>query len=222
MSEKTFFIPMPPPNITGKLHLGHALFLTLQDILIRYHRIQGDSTLWLPGTDHAGLATHDKILQYFKNNGLSYDKNTYLEKGWDWKDEHHSIITSQIKKMGASCDWSRERFTLDTQYQNSCIEALKLCKDIIYYEDGQWFLDMKSFAQDLIFAIENKEINIIPATETGQLLNFLRNIEPWCISRQIWWGQQLPIYYAGDISNYCIASNRTEAAQILSTEEKKY
>ena len=120
--------------------------------------------------------------------------------------------------MGASCDWSRERFTLDKGYEKSCIEALKMCKNMLYFKDGQWYLNMQQAAQDLISAIEKKEINIIPASETGQLLNFLKNIEPWCISRQIWWGQQLPIWYYGkSISNdnYCIACGLEEASIIL-------
>lgn len=207
---------MPPPNITGKLHLGHALFLTLQDILIRHHRIQGDTTLWLPGTDHAGLATHEKIINSLDSQTI--DRRTYLEEGWKWKETHHSIITSQIKKMGASCDWSRERFTLDKDYEKSCISALKMCKDMLYFKDGQWYLNMQEAALELITAIENKEINIIPASETGQLLNFLKNIEPWCISRQIWWGQQLPIWFYGETicgDNYCIADNIQEASIIL-------
>jgi len=207
---------MPPPNITGKLHLGHALFLTLQDILTRYYRKLGYSTLWLPGTDHAGLATHEKIIGSL---GSSYTKEQYLEKGWEWKNHHHAIITSQIKKMGASCDWSRERFTLDAEYQKSTIEALKICheKKMLYKKDNQWYLDMSEPAKDLINAIEKNEISITPQSDTKQLLNFLYHIEPWCISRQIPWGQQIPIYSANH--EYCIASHLGQAQELLKTSQ---
>lgn len=89
---------MPPPNITGKLHLGHSLFLTLQDTLTRYHRMCGNETLWLPGTDHAGLATDKKIQEHFEEKNHIPSKNEYLEKAWSWKDDFHLQITNQKYK----------------------------------------------------------------------------------------------------------------------------
>ena len=112
-----FTIVIPPPNVTGQLHMGHALDETLQDILIRYKRMQGFNTLWVPGTDHAGIATQIKVEEQLRvNEGLTrYDlgREAFLERVWDWKHQYGSRIISQLKKLGASCDWSRERFTMD-------------------------------------------------------------------------------------------------------------
>jgi len=111
-----FSIVMPPPNVTGSLHLGHALDNTLQDILTRYHRMQGCNTLWLPGTDHAGIATQAKVEEQLAKEGLSkYDlgREKFLERVWEWKAQFGSRITQQLRKLGTSCDWERERFTLD-------------------------------------------------------------------------------------------------------------
>ncbi len=112
-----FSIVIPPPNVTGQLHMGHALDETLQDILVRYKRMQGFNTLWVPGTDHAGIATQIKVEEQLRvNEGLTrYDlgRDAFLERVWDWKHQYGSRIISQLKKLGASCDWSRERFTMD-------------------------------------------------------------------------------------------------------------
>ncbi len=114
--KKPYTIVMPPPNITGQLHMGHALDNTLQDILIRFRRMQGYSALWLPGTDHASIATEAKIVAAMKEEGLTKEgigREKFLERAWDWKKEYGGRITSQLKKMGSSCDWDRERFTMD-------------------------------------------------------------------------------------------------------------
>ena len=115
--KKPFSIVIPPPNVTGQLHMGHALDETLQDVLIRTKRMQGYSTLWVPGTDHAGIATQIKVEENLRvNEGLTrYDlgREKFLERVWDWKNQYGNRIISQLKKLGASCDWSRERFTMD-------------------------------------------------------------------------------------------------------------
>ncbi len=115
--KKPFSIVIPPPNVTGQLHMGHALDETLQDILIRTKRMQGYSTLWVPGTDHAGIATQIKVEENLRvNEGLTrYDlgREKFLERVWDWKNQYGSRIINQLKKLGSSCDWSRERFTMD-------------------------------------------------------------------------------------------------------------
>ncbi|MBO5883377.1 MAG: valine--tRNA ligase [Clostridia bacterium] len=112
-----FSIVIPPPNVTGQLHMGHALDETLQDILVRYKRMQGFNTLWVPGTDHAGIATQIKVEEQLRvNEGLTrYDlgREKFLERVWDWKNQYGDRIISQLKKLGASCDWTRERFTMD-------------------------------------------------------------------------------------------------------------
>ena len=121
----SFSVVIPPPNVTGQLHMGHALDETLQDILVRYKRMQGFNTLWVPGTDHAGIATQIKVEEQLRvNEGLSrYDlgREKFLERVWDWKHKYGNRIISQLKKLGASCDWSRERFTMD----EGCSKAVR-------------------------------------------------------------------------------------------------
>lgn len=121
--KKPYTIVIPPPNITGQLHMGHALDNTLQDILIRYHRMQGYDTLWLPGTDHASIATEAKIVEAMAKEGLTKDdvgREGFLKRAWAWKEKFGGRIIEQLKKMGSSCDWERERFTLD----EGCNEAV--------------------------------------------------------------------------------------------------
>lgn len=122
--KKPYTIVMPPPNITGQLHIGHALDETLQDILIRYKRMSGYSALWLPGTDHASIATEAKIVEAMRKEGISKDdlgREKFLERAWEWKREYGGRITKQLRKLGVSCDWSRERFTMD----EGCSDAVK-------------------------------------------------------------------------------------------------
>lgn len=122
--KKPYTIVMPPPNITGQLHMGHALDNTLQDILIRWRRMQGYSALWLPGTDHASIATEAKIVEAMRKEGITKEdlgREKFLERAWEWKKEYGGRIVSQLKKMGSSCDWERERFTMD----EGCSKAVK-------------------------------------------------------------------------------------------------
>lgn len=115
-SKKPFTIVMPPPNITGQLHMGHAFDNTMQDILIRFKRMQGYNVLWQPGTDHAAIATEVKVIEHLKSQGIKKDdlgREGFLKKCWEWKDEYGNRIISQLKKMGSSADWDRERFTMD-------------------------------------------------------------------------------------------------------------
>ncbi|MEG0894467.1 MAG: class I tRNA ligase family protein, partial [Oscillospiraceae bacterium] len=123
-NKSPYTIVIPPPNITGQLHMGHALDNTLQDILIRYKRMQGYSALWIPGTDHASIATEAKIVEAMKKEGISKEdlgRDGFLERAWEWKKQYGGRIIEQLKKLGSSCDWSRERFTLD----EGCSEAVK-------------------------------------------------------------------------------------------------
>ncbi|MDF2877359.1 MAG: valine--tRNA ligase [Clostridia bacterium] len=115
-TKKPFTIVMPPPNITGQLHMGHALDNTLQDILIRYKRMQGYNALWMPGTDHASIATEVKIVEQLAKEGVSKEdlgREGFLVKAWEWKEQYGGRIIDQLKKIGSSCDWERERFTMD-------------------------------------------------------------------------------------------------------------
>ena len=113
---EAFTIVMPPPNITGQLHMGHALDNTLQDILVRYKRMCGYNTLWVPGTDHASIATEAKIVEAMRKEGVTKEdlgREGFLERAWEWNRVYGGRITEQLKKIGTSCDWSRQRFTLD-------------------------------------------------------------------------------------------------------------
>ena len=134
-SEKQpYTIVIPPPNITGQLHMGHALDETLQDILIRWKRMSGYSTLWLPGTDHASIATEAKIVEAMRKEGIKKEdigREAFLERAWAWKKQYGGRIVEQLKKLGSSCDWTRERFTMD----EGCSKAVKEVF-IKYYEEG--------------------------------------------------------------------------------------
>ena len=125
-TKKPYTIVIPPPNITGKLHMGHALDETLQDILIRYKRMQGFNTLWVPGTDHASIATEAKIVEKLKVEGITKEdlgRDGFLKRAWEWKEEYGGTILNQLKKLGCSCDWSRERFTMDEGLSNAVTEV---------------------------------------------------------------------------------------------------
>ena len=128
-NKKPFTIVIPPPNITGQLHMGHALDNTMQDILIRFRRMQGYNTLWQPGTDHASIATEVKIIEKLKEEGIDkhdLGREKFLERAWDWKKEYGGRIISQLKKLGSSCDWDRERFTMDEGCNKAVTEVF--CK----------------------------------------------------------------------------------------------
>ena len=133
-SKKPFTIVMPPPNITGKLHMGHALDNTMQDIIIRFKRMQGYEALWVPGTDHASISTEVKVTNALKEEGIDkheLGREGFLKRTWEWKKEYGGTITSQLKKIGSSCDWDRERFTMDEGCSKAVLEVF--CK---LYEKG--------------------------------------------------------------------------------------
>ncbi len=133
-SKKPFSIVIPPPNVTGILHMGHALNNTIQDILIRYHRMKGAVTLWMPGTDHAGIATQNVVEKSIAKEGLKRQdlgREKFLERVWTWKEQYGSTIIKQLKKIGASCDWDRIRFTMDEDYSGSVKEVF-----VRLYEKG--------------------------------------------------------------------------------------
>ncbi len=133
-SRKPFTTVMPPPNITGKLHMGHALDNTLQDILIRYKRMQGYNALWVPGTDHAAISTEVKVTNQLKDEGIDkkeLGREKFLERTWKWKEEYGGTIKSQLMKLGSSCDWDRERFTMDEGCSKAVEEVF-----IKLYEEG--------------------------------------------------------------------------------------
>ncbi len=133
-SKKPFTIVIPPPNVTGKLHMGHALDETLQDILIRYKRMQGYNALWIPGTDHASISTEVKVTNQLKEEGIDkkeLGREGFLKRAWQWKEEYGGAIINQLKKLGSSCDWDRERFTMDEGCSEAVLEVF-----VRLYEKG--------------------------------------------------------------------------------------
>ena len=133
-TSKTYTVVIPPPNVTGVLHMGHALDDTLQDVSVRYHRMKGEQTLWVPGADHAGIATQNVVEKKLKAEGKNrkdIGREAFLEKTWEVKNEHHAVITEQLKRLGASVDWSRERFTLDEGLSKAVREVF-----VSLYEKG--------------------------------------------------------------------------------------
>jgi len=133
-AKKPFVILLPPPNVTGSLHMGHALNAVSSDILIRWQRMRGSLTAWLPGIDHAGIATQRVVEKKLRKKGinkLELGREKFLKEVWDWKEEHGEIILDQLKKLGASCDWSRTRFTMDPQYSKDVLETF-----IHYHKKG--------------------------------------------------------------------------------------
>ena len=133
-SIKPYVISIPPPNVTGILHLGHVLFMTLEDLMIRHQRMKGVPTLWVPGTDHAGISTQLQVEMKLKDEGTSREeigREKFLEETWKWKEEHGGLIVEQIRRLGASCDWDRERFTLDEGLSRAVREAF-----VHLYEKG--------------------------------------------------------------------------------------
>jgi valyl-tRNA synthetase len=124
--REPYTIVIPPPNVTGVLHMGHMLNNTIQDILVRRARMQGKNAEWLPGTDHASIATEAKVVAKLKEQGIdksSITREEFMKHAWDWKEKHGGIILEQLKKLGASCDWDRTRFTMDEALYDSVISV---------------------------------------------------------------------------------------------------
>ena len=139
-TKESYCIMMPPPNVTGKLHMGHALDGTLQDILIRYKRMQGFNTLWLPGTDHSAISTEVKIIEKLKEEGIDkhdLGREKFIERAWDWTKEYGGTIVKQQKKLGCSADWSRARFTMDEGLSKAVLVVFKKLYDKGYIYKGK-------------------------------------------------------------------------------------
>lgn len=162
--QESYTIVMPPPNVTGSLHLGHALNNTLQDILIRWKRLQGYNALWLPGTDHAGIATQARVEEHLKKEDLSkYDlgREKFLERVWDWKHQYGNTITNQLRLLGSSCDWKRERFTMDDGCSEAVLEVfIKLYEKGLIYRGNRiinWCPKCQTTISDIEVEHEDKE-----------------------------------------------------------------
>ena len=155
-TKNTFSIVIPPPNITGRLHMGHALNNSLQDVLVRFNRMKGLETLWQPGTDHAGIATQAVVEKQLEKEGIKKDdlgREKFIKKVWKWKEESGGIILDQLKKLGCSCDWSRTRFTMDKNLSDAVIKVfVDLYKNGLIYKDKKlvnWDTKLQTAISDL-------------------------------------------------------------------------
>jgi valyl-tRNA synthetase len=155
-NKKPFVISIPPPNVTGELHLGHAMFVSMEDLMIRYNRMKGLPTLWVPGSDHAGIATQLQVEKSLAKEGLTREqigREEFLRRTWEWKQKYGGIITRQIRRLGASCDWERERFTLDEGLSRAVREAfVRLYEKGLIYRGPRlinWSPGLKTAVSDL-------------------------------------------------------------------------
>src|SRR3990170_3886449 len=156
---KPFAIVIPPPNVTGSLHMGHALNNTLQDVLVRFERMRGRDVLWQPGTDHAGIATQmvveRQLIERQQPGRRDMGREKFLERVWEWKAESGGIIINQLKRLGASCDWSRERFTMDEGLSKAVIKVfVQLYRDKLIYKDKR----LVNWDPKLLTAISDLEV----------------------------------------------------------------
>ncbi len=179
--KKPFTIVMPPPNITGQLHMGHAMDCTLQDALTRYHRMKGDPTLWLPGTDHASIATEVKVVDKLASEGIKKSdigREEFLKHAWAWKEEYGGRISRQLRRMGSSCDWSRERFTMDEGCSKAVREVfVRLYEKSIIYRGNRlvnWCPCCGTSISDAEVEYVEKDGHfwhiLYPVKETGEML----------------------------------------------------
>ncbi len=163
-ARQPFVVSMPPPNVTGELHLGHALFSTLEDVMVRYHRMKGDPTLWVPGSDHAGIATQMVVERMLRKEGVdrhTLGREAFVERVWEWKERYGHRITAQLRRLGASCDWSRERFTLDAGLSKAVREVfVRLHEEGLLYRDDRiinWCPRCESAISDLEVDHEDRQ-----------------------------------------------------------------
>ncbi len=167
-AKKPFVLSIPPPNVTGELHYGHVMFVAMEDLMIRYHRMKGIPTLWVPGTDHAGIATQLQVekdlLRTEEVTREELGREKFLERAWAWKVKYHSIITQQIRRLGASCDWERERFTLDEGLSRAVREAfVRLYERGLIYRGPRlvnWSPGLKTAVSDLEVEYEEEDATL--------------------------------------------------------------
>src|SRR5450759_4335994 len=187
-SKKPFVISIPPPNVTGELHIGHVMFVAMEDLMIRYHRMKGIPSLWVPGTDHAGIATQLQVekdlLRTEEVTREELGREKFIERVWSWKAKYHQIITSQIRQIGASCDWERERFTLDEGLSKAVREAfVRLYEKGLIYRGPRlinWSPGLKTAVSDLEVEYSEEPGKLYyfkymlsgsdPLTETGEYI----------------------------------------------------
>src|SRR5260221_511365 len=269
-ARASFSIQLPPPNVTGTLHMGHAYQQTLMDILTRYHRMKGENVLWQPGTDHAGIATQMVVERQLEAEGTSrraIGRDAFVKRVWEWKEQSGSTITRQMRRLGASCDWSREYFTMDEARSRAVTEVF-----VRLFEQGSIYRGKRLVSWDPVLQTAVSDLEVESSEENGTLWHirypledgpghvvvattrpetmlgdvavavhpederyaklvgrkvklpltgrsipviaddtrfipeewtkvygqWLDNIQDWCLSRQLWWGHQIPAWYAAD------------------------
>ncbi len=166
-SNENYCIMIPPPNVTGRLHMGHAFQDTIMDALIRYHRMKGDKTLWQVGTDHAGIATQmvvERLVNAEGNTRHDYGREKFIEKIWDWKDHSGGTITQQLRRMGASLDWSRERFTMDNKLSDAVKEVF-----VRLYEEGLIYRGKRLVNWDPVLHTAVSDLEVLSQEESGHM-----------------------------------------------------
>jgi valyl-tRNA synthetase len=174
-NKKPYVLPMPPPNVTGRLHMGHAIFVALQDVLARYHRMRGRPVLWLPGTDHAGIATQLQVEKLLISEGKTREevgRDEFLKRVWEYKQVQGGAITRQLRSLGASADWSRERFTMDQDLSDAVVEAFVRLHDKGLVYRGEY---MVNWAPMLKTAVSDLEVEY--SEEEGKLYYFKYMVE---------------------------------------------
>ncbi len=183
-SVKPFVISIPPPNVTGELHIGHPMFVSIEDLMIRYHRMKGIPTLWVPGTDHAGIATQLQVEKMLAKEGVRREdlgREEFVRRTCEWKEKYGGIITSQVRRLGASCDWDRERFTLDPGLSKAVREAF-----VRLYEKGLIYRGprMINWSPGLKTAVSDLEVEY--SQEPGTLYYFKYMLADGC-------GEYIPV-----------------------------
>jgi len=155
---KPYVISMPPPNVTGEMHIGHAMFVAIEDLMIRHSRMTGVPTLWLPGTDHAGIATQLQVEKYLlRTDEVTREeigRDAFVQKTWEWKEKYGGIITQQLRRLGASCDWTRERFTRDEGLSAAVLEAFVRLYEKGYIYRGTYLINWSPGLQTAVSDLE--------------------------------------------------------------------
>jgi valyl-tRNA synthetase len=165
--KSAYCIMLPPPNVTGTLHMGHAFQHTLMDALTRYHRMLGDNTLWQPGTDHAGIATQIVVERQLDQQNLDrrdMGREAFLHKVWQWKEESGSTITRQMRRLGTSCDWTRERFTMDAELSRAVTEVF-----VRLYREGLIYRGKRLVNWDPVLQTAVSDLEVVSTEENGSM-----------------------------------------------------
>uniref|UniRef100_A0A665VAX5 Valine--tRNA ligase, mitochondrial n=1 Tax=Echeneis naucrates TaxID=173247 RepID=A0A665VAX5_ECHNA len=223
--DKTFILCIPPPNVTGNLHLGHALTVAVEDALVRWKRMKGYKVLWVPGCDHAGIATQSvverRLLREEGKRRQDFSREEFLQKVWKWKNEKGEEIYHQLRRLGASLDWSRACFTMDPGFSKAVTEAfVRLCDSgLIYRSEGlvNWSCALESAISDI--EVDSKELSGPSMLSVPAAVSHGSFCSDWCISRQLWWGHQIPAYQVDCKSDQllCVSVTLTRDPDVLDT-----